>query len=83
MKNSVKFDFLLAKCHNKDKKPAYRDIDLRVCVCVCVSIYVTYTELIEETRRPPGLILASGGNFAWLGQVRVLDKIHTFDGVMT
>ena len=34
-------------------------------------------ELIEQTGRPPGLILA------WLGQVRVWKIFHTFDGVIT
>ena len=32
------------------------------------------TELIEETGRPPGLILACGKFMVWLGQVRVLEK---------
>ena len=34
------------------------------------------TKLIEETGWILGLI------FAWIGEVRGLEKIHTFDGVM-
>ena len=35
------------------------------------------TELNEETGSPQGRFLA------WLRQIQVLEKIHTFDGVMT
>ena len=39
-----------------------------------------YTELIEENGRPPGLIFWHVWIFlAWLGQVQVLEKNHTFD----
>ena len=41
------------------------------------------TELIEETGRLPGLVLACGDILAWLGQVRVLEILYAFDGVMT
>ena len=51
----------------------------------CIYIYMFIcTELIEETRRPPGLIFGMWGYF-WPGS----DKseswkfFHTFDGVMT
>ena len=43
---------------------------------MCIYMFIC-SELIEETGRPPGLILA------WLGQVRVRKFFHTFDGVMT
>ena len=42
------------------------------------------SELIEETGRPPRAYFWHVGIFlAWLGQVRVLEKFRTFDGVMT
>ena len=41
-------------------------------------------ELIEETGRPPGLILACGDIFDLARASSSLGKnIHTFDGVMT
>ena len=40
------------------------------------------TELIEETGRPPGLIFWHVGVFfVWIRQVRILEKIYTFDEV--
>ena len=41
------------------------------------------SELIEETVRPPRLIFGCRSVFGLAWQVRVLEKFHTFDGVMT
>ena len=41
---------------------------------ICIYMFVC-SELIEETGKPPGLILGMWRYFwAWLGQVRVLEK---------
>ena len=52
-----------------------------------LSVYIYMficSELIEETGRPPGLILGMCGYF-WPGSDKFESwkKLHTFDGVMT
>ena len=52
---------------------------------ICVRIYMFIcSELIEETRRPPGLIFGMWGYF-WPGSDKFesWDFFHTFDKVMT
>ena len=42
---------------------------------VTITYNQIFPELIEETRRPPGLIVwHTGLSLGWLGQVRVLDE---------
>ena len=42
-----------------------------------------FTELIEETGRPPGLIVACRDIFGVARTSSILVKVHTFDVVMT
>ena len=56
-----------------------------IYMCICVRIYMFIcSELIEETRRPPGLIFGMWEYF-WPGSEKFefWKKFHTFDGVMT
>ena len=52
------------------------------CVLIVMLYMFICTEFIEETVRLQRLIFGMLGYFAWLGQVRVLEKIYTFDEVM-